>query len=162
MHSDSALGGQEPELWDFSAWEVSEGKANERRWLNLCLSFPIPHSTLPDWIQALSQWLHMVPRLPWLEAQARLCLPSASEKDWQQGRSTSEGGMAVPTLCVADGTDNTSETTTAPSLKISLPCGGSKPICWKCAFSWLQRFLLMSCQSAAHGLKVLPKNKNPS
>lgn len=58
-------------------WEVSEGK-EERRWLNLCLSFTIPQSALPDGIQALRQWLHMVLRLPWLEAQARLCLPSAS------------------------------------------------------------------------------------
>lgn len=97
---------------------------------------PLPFLTIPhsSHVAKLDPSFETVRRM-WckdslLEAQARLCLPSASQK----GSSAVETHLRrseslVPTLCITDGTDDTSETTTIPLAKISLPCGVSKPIC---------------------------------
>lgn len=109
--------------------------SNEIKSWKLCLSLPChTQATLPNWSELWDG-----------QRQTHLRMP----------------GSFVPMSCIADGADYTGDTTAMPFVKISLPCGASKRICLKSAFSWLQGFLLMSCQRAARGLEVLTKNKNP-
>lgn len=69
-------------------------------------------------------------KIPSAGGWSRSVLALCSPKDQQHSGNTLRGSEGfVPALCIADGADNAGETTTIPLVKISLPCGVSKPIC---------------------------------